>query len=89
MNNKKAIEILKHCGAEEYCIDYKQGHCEGCNQRIAQDMAIEVLKTEAIPIEWILDYKDKYTVITSEECDPVKAEVIVDMLAEWAERKEE
>lgn len=24
--------------------------------------------------------------LTSEECDPVKAEVIADMLAEWAER---
>ncbi len=44
---------------------------------------------EAIPINWILDYKDKYTVITSEECDPVKAEVIADMLAEWAERNEQ
>lgn len=42
---------------------------------------------EAIPVKWILDYKDKYTVITSEECDPVKAEVIADMLAEWAERR--
>ena len=54
MNKEKAIKMLKHCGAESHCYDYNHGkHCEGCNQRIAQDMAIEALKIEAIPVEWV------------------------------------
>ncbi len=59
MNKEKAIEILKHCGAEEHCLDYKHRHCDGCNQRIAQDMAIEALKTESIPVEWVRKYLKK------------------------------
>ena len=41
MTNEEAINILRHCGAEPYCFDYKHGTC---NQRIAQNMAIEALK---------------------------------------------
>lgn len=79
MNKEKAIEILKHCGAEEHCLDYKHGHCDGCNQRIAQDMAIEALKTESIPVEWINRWYDRY----------MYAEV-GDLLNDWVdERKEE
>lgn len=51
MTKEEAIEMLKRCGAEPYCYNYNHGkHCEGCNQRIAQDMAIKALgelKTES------------------------------------------
>ena len=61
MKKAEAIEILKHCGAESHCHDYNHGkHCEGCNQRVAQDMAIEALETEAIPVEWLEKEIKKY-----------------------------
>ena len=45
MTNDEAVDMLKRCLAEPYCYDFKYGrHCDGCNQRIAQDMAIEALK---------------------------------------------
>lgn len=67
MTKEEAIEMLKHCAVEYHCKDHYWGRhmCEKCNQRIAQDMAIESLKTEAIPVEFIkelhkeaIEYRD-------------------------------
>lgn len=67
MTKDEAIEVLKHCGSESHCIDYKHRNCGGCNQRKAQDMAVEVLQTEAIPVDAIrqlynaaLEYRDRF-----------------------------
>lgn len=55
----EAIKILKHCGAESHCHDYNHGkHCEGCNQRVAQDMAIEALKQEPKTGRWEKEYAE-------------------------------
>ena len=53
MTKDYAIEMLEHCMAEYRCVDYKYRNCHKCNQRIAQDMAIEALKTESIPVDWM------------------------------------
>lgn len=58
MTKDEAIEMLKHCGSESHCIDYKHRNCGGCNQRKAQDMAIDALKSikhghwTPIYVEW-------------------------------------
>ena len=85
--DKDKLDSFKYRSASER-MDLPVDYMVGWNDAVDGIMA-NAPTVEAIPINWILDYKDKYTVITSEECDPVKAEVIADMLAEWKERKEE
>ena len=85
MTKDKAIEILKHCGAENYCFDYQYRNCANCNQRIAQNMAIEALKTEAIPIERIRKYTEENRLYQSDDFDIY----INDMIADWTEEKKD
>ncbi len=49
MTKETAIEALSHCAVEHRCEDGIWGHCDGCNQRIALDMAIDALKQN----QWI------------------------------------
>lgn len=41
----------------------------------------------AIPISWLIEYKDRYAVTSSKDYDAVAAEVLVDLLADWEEEK--
>ena len=86
MTKDEAIEMLKHCAAEYHCKDRYFGRhmCEKCNQRIAQDMAIESLKTEAIPVEWL---KEKLT--GHPEISYALTDAIITVLEAWEQRKEE
>lgn len=51
----------------------------------AKSVAIEALETEAIPVEWIRKYTEENRLYQSDDFDLY----ISDMIADWAERKEE
>lgn len=42
---------------------------------------------DAVPIEWILKWKEKFENAYSDEYDPTVAEMLVDMLEDWREEK--
>lgn len=75
MTKDKAIEILKHCGAENYCFDYQYRNCANCNQRIAQNMAIEALKTK--PGHWANGGLDHYR---CSECGTFYEKTLIDQI---------
>ena len=52
---------------------------------VAKVIAIEALETEAIPVEWIRKYTKENRLYQSDDFDLY----ISDMIADWAERKEE
>lgn len=93
MTKDEAVEILKHCGAEPHCVDYYHWNCTYCNQRIAQNMAIEALKTK--PGHWAnggIEY------CYCSECGTFYEKTLVDQIgfdycphcgAKMGERKEE
>lgn len=43
MTREETMEMLRHCGAENYCDDGIHGTCKGCNRRTALDIAIDAL----------------------------------------------
>jgi hypothetical protein len=51
-------------------------------------MEIDMMPTvDAIPIEWILKWKEKFENAYSDEYDPTVAEMLVDMLEDWQKGK--
>ena len=93
MTNDEAVDMLKHCLVEHDCHDFKYRHCDGCNQRIAQDMAIKSLKANAnaIPISFIeeqIKECEKYDYPNIAKIFTALIKMWDNVKAEW-ERKEE
>ena len=60
MTREEARGLLMRCEAESYCPHYLQKfNCDGCKQRIALDMAIEALSTDAVSLTGTMKYLTK------------------------------
>ena len=62
MTREEAIEMLRHCEAENRCYNSVHGNCKKCNRRIALDMAIEALEAQGWD-EIVFDMNEFFSIV--------------------------